>query len=145
MPCVCSSLHTSFCDAPSRFAKRCQGCIFSFSKVELATERVSPAIHQFWNWFACYSLHGSSLFRSGDGHDHAEVSFYERQSRNGDNKVVHESGTTCPRFVDCEAQWFQDLIHEVIMCVVRGWPCEVRCGHDDWHVDVGLFPLCSCV
>ena len=44
-----------------------------------------------------------------------------------------------------QAQWFQDLKHELIMCVVRGWACEVRCSHDDWHVEVALFPLCSCV
>ena len=28
------------------------------------------------------------------------------------------------------------------MCVVRGWACEVRCGHDGGHVEVGLLPLC---
>ena len=27
------------------------------------------------------------------------------------------------------------------MCVVRRWACEVRCAHDDWHVEVGLFPF----
>ena len=44
-----------------------------------------------------------------------------------------------------QAQWFQDLIHELIMCVVRGWACEFRCGHDDGHVGVALFPLFTCV
>ena len=50
-------------------------------------------------------------------------------------------GRRVPGCLVGEAQWFQDLIYDVIMCVVRGWACEVRCGYDDGHVEVGLFPL----
>ena len=103
------------------------------------------AILQFWNWFACYSLHGSSLFRSGDGHDHAEVSFVASNREMETTRSSTNLGRRVPGWLAWQAQWFQDLIHELIMCVVRGWVCEVRCGHDDWHVEVALFPLCSCV
>ena len=44
-----------------------------------------------------------------------------------------------------QAGWCQDLIHELIMCVDRGWACGMRCGHDDWHVEVCFRCVLACV
>ena len=138
MPCVCSSLHTSFGNAPSRFAKGVKVAFFLFRRSNL---RPNSAILEL----VCVLLITWFLVCSGDGHDHAEVYFVASNREMETTRSSTNLGRRVPGCLAGQALWFQDLIHELIMCVVRGWACEVRCGHDDGHVEVGLFPLCSCV
>ena len=44
------------------------------------------------------------MFRSGDGHDHAEVSFLASNREMETAKVIQESGTTFPRLLGCASR-----------------------------------------
>ena len=158
MPCVCSSLHTSSCDARGQSARDVKVAFFLFPKVEPATEEVS-ALRAQANGGASESRQPFCNF----GPDLRVIDCIPRcfaavmatimqrflfLASNREMETARSSKNLGRRFPGCsvvQAEWCQDLIHELIMCVVRGWACGMHCGHDDWQVEVGLFPVCSCV